>query len=133
MVIFLREDNKWFRLYWSKLRLKIFIDNSSSKGNSNSSTCNLLSSRTVLIWLEIVTSQAFLFNCLHDLIWSLFILNYCWRYKIQEPRETRKVMLKLQFTLISRNEHFISTQCLTFSSKQVISTFSACCPLFSVP
>ena len=40
-------------------------------------------------------------------------------------RETREVMIKLQFTLISQNELFISTQSLPFSSEQVISTFSA--------
>ena len=85
----------WSQLYWLKLQLNICIDNSSSKGSSNSSTCNLLSSRTVLIWLELVTCEAFLFKYLHDLILSLFILNYSWRYKIQKPRETRKVMLRL--------------------------------------
>ena len=125
---FSKVANKLSRLYW----LNICIDNSSSKGSSNSSTCNLLSSRTVLIWLAVVTSEVFLFTCLHDLISSLFVLNYSWRYKIQKPRETRKVMLKLQFTLILRNELFISTQSLPFSSKQVISAFSACRPLFSV-
>ena len=82
-----------------KLRLNICIDKSSSKGSSNSSTCNFFSSRTVLIWLTIVTSEAFLFNCLHDLISSLFILNYSWRYKVQKPRWTRKVMLKFQLVL----------------------------------
>ena len=41
------------------LCLNISIDNSSSRGSSNSSTCNLLSSCTVLIRLAIVTSEAF--------------------------------------------------------------------------
>ena len=36
---------------------------------------------SVLIWLEIITSEAFLFNCLHDLVLSLFILNYSWVIK----------------------------------------------------
>ena len=53
----------------------------------------------VLIWLAIFTSEAFLFNCLHDFISSLFILNYRWRYKVQKPRWTRKVMLKFQSVL----------------------------------
>ena len=97
-------------LIWLKCLLNICIDNSSSKGGSNSSTCNLLSSRTVLIWLEIVTNEVFLFNCLHDLISSLFI--FAVEEINLEARETRKVMLKLQFTLISRNELFISTQSL---------------------
>ena len=82
-----------------KLRLNICIDNSSSKGSSNSSTSSLLSSRTVLIWLAIVTSEAFLFNSLHDLISSLFILNYSWGYEVQKPRWTRKVLLKFQLVL----------------------------------
>ena len=56
-----------------KLQLNICIDNSSSESSSNSSTCNLPSSRTVLIQLEIVTSEVFLFNCLHDLFSVLFI------------------------------------------------------------
>ena len=86
-----------------KLWLYICIDNSSSKGSSNSRTYNLLSFRTVLIWFEIVNSEAFCFNCLNDLILSLFLLNYSWRYKIQKPKETLKVMLKLQSTLILRN------------------------------
>ena len=80
--------------------MNICINNSTSKGSCNSSTCNLLSSRKVLIWLEIVTgegspSEVFLFtNSWHDLISLLFILNYSWIYKIQKPKETRKVMLK---------------------------------------
>ena len=45
-------------------------------------------------------------------------MNYSWWYKIQKPRETHKVILKVQFTLISRNELFISMQSLPFSSKQ---------------
>ena len=116
---FSKVANKLSRLYW----LNICIDNSSSKGSSNSSTGNLLSSGTDLIWLEKVTSEAFLFNCLHDLISSLFILNYIWRYNIQKPR--------LQFTLISRNQLFTSTQSLPFSSKQVISMRAVLSFLFS--
>ena len=113
-------------LIWLKCLLNICIDNSSSKGGSNSSTCNLLSSRTVLIWLEIVTSEVFLFNCLHDLISSLFI--FAVEEINLEARETRKVMLKLQFTLISRNELFISIQSLAaISSRQVISAFPTLC------
>ena len=79
--------------------MNIFIDNSINKGSRNSSICNLLSSHTVLIWLAIVTSEAFLFNCLHDLILPLFMLNYSWRYKVQKPRWKCKVMLKFQLVL----------------------------------
>ena len=56
-----------------------------------------------------------LFYHWNDLISSLFILNYSWWYKIQKPRETLKVNLELQFTLISRNKLFILTQSLPFS------------------
>ena len=72
-IYFGKVSNKWSRLYWLKLQLNICIDNSNSESSSNSSTCNLSSSRTVLIQLEIVTSEAFLFNCLHDLFSGLFI------------------------------------------------------------
>ena len=120
-IYFGKVANKWSRLYWLELRLTICIDNISSKGSSDSSTCNLLSSGTVLIWLEKVTSE-----------WSLFIQLFTWfdfvfihlelQLKIENPEATtRKVMLKLQFTLISRNELFISMQSLPFSSKQIIS------------
>ena len=44
-------------------------------------------------------------------------MNFSWWYKIQKPTETRKVILKIKFTLISRNELFISIQSLPFSSK----------------
>ena len=54
------------------------------------------------------------------------MINYSWWYKIQKPRETCKVILKIHFTLISQNKLFISMQSLPFSSKQVI---SVCCPL----
>ena len=56
----------------------------------------------------------------NDLILPLFILKYSWWYKIQKPRETRKVMLKTEFSFISHKELFISMQSQLFSSKQVI-------------
>ena len=61
------------RLCLLNLRLNICIDNDSSKGSNNSSTCNVLSSRRVLIWVGIVTSEAF---SLTELTW--FRLNSSW-------------------------------------------------------
>ena len=119
---FSKVANKLSRLYW----LNICIDNSSSKGSSNSSTCNLLSSRTVLIWLAVVTSEVFLFNCLHDLISSLFVLNYSWRYKIQKPRETRKVMLKLQFPLISQTNSLFQSSLYRFMASKLFLPSHGC-------
>ena len=106
-----------------KLRLKICIDNSSSKGSSNSGTCNLLSSRTVLIWLAIATSEAFLFNCLHDLISSLFILNYSWIYKVQKPRETRKAMLKFQLFLSHKTNSLFQCSLYHFPPSKLCLSF----------
>ena len=100
---------------------------SSSKGCSNSSTCNLLSSRTFLIWLEIVWLVKPYLTVLAYMIWFCLyssFLNYSWKYKHQKPREKGNVMLKLQFTLISQNKLFISMQSLPFSRKQVVSVFS---------
>ena len=51
--------NKWAWLYLLNLRLNVCIDNYNGRGSSNSSTCNILSSHTVLIWVEIVTSKVF--------------------------------------------------------------------------
>ena len=56
---------------------------------------------------------------------SLLILNYRWWCKIQKPREIPKVILKIQFTLISQNDLFTSMKSLP--SMQVT---SACRPLF---
>ena len=52
--------------YLFNLRLNICIDNDSSRGSSNSGTCNILSSRRVLIWVGIFTSEAF---SLTEIIW----------------------------------------------------------------
>ena len=93
------------------------FDNDSSKGSSNSNTCNILSSFTL-------SCNSHLWSLLfdwNDLILSLFILKYSWWYKIQKPRETRKVMLKTQFSFISQKELFVSMQSQLFLSKQVIS------------
>ena len=77
-----------------------------------------------------MTSEAFLFNSFHDLILSLFIYTV---EDIKSRSQDKHVnMLKLQLTLIWLNELFISTQPLPFSSKQVISAFSACRSLFFV-
>ena len=64
--------NKWAQLYLLKLRLNICIDNDSSRASSNSSTCNILSSSTVLIRVGIVT-EAF---SLTEMIW--FRLHSSW-------------------------------------------------------
>ena len=67
------------QLFWTEFSDLVYCgwtfywQQSSSKGSINSSICNLLSSCTVLIWLEIVTSEAFLFDGLHDLISSLLM------------------------------------------------------------
>ena len=66
---------------------------------------------------------SFFFNW-NDLISSLFILNYSWWRKIQNPRETRKVVLQLQITLIQRNKLFILTQSLPFSCHPLSLLFS---------
>ena len=83
------------------------------------STCNLLSSCTVLIWLAIVTIEAFLFNCLHDLISSFFILNYSWRYNVQKPRWTRKVMLKFQLGLSHETNYLFQRSLYHFPASKL--------------
>ena len=49
------------------------MDNDSSRGSNDSITCNILSSRTVLIWVGIITSEAF---ALTEMIW--FCLYSSW-------------------------------------------------------
>ena len=102
--------------------MNICIDNDSSRGNS--STCNILSSRRILIWDGIVISEAF---SLTDMIWfpnSSWIIVYD---IIQKPRETHKVILKIQFTLTSRNELLFQCSLYHLQANKVI---SASCPLF---
>ena len=82
--------------------------------------------RTVLVWFEIFTCEAFLFSCLHDLISSLFVLNYSWRYKIQKPRETRKVMLKLQFPLISQTNSLFQSSLYRFMASKLFLPSHGC-------
>ena len=79
-LVFLKEPmyfgkipNKWARLYLLNFRLNICIDNDSSRASSNCSTCNILSSGTVLIRVGIVTSEAF---SLTEMIW--FRLHSSW-------------------------------------------------------
>ena len=120
--------NKWARLYLLNLRLNICFDKVSSRGSSNSNTCNIFSSRTVLIWVGAVTCEAF---SLTEMIWLCLYSSWITvdDYNIQKPRETRKVIHKIQFSLISWKELFISMQPQAFSGKQVI---SACRPLSSI-
>ena len=120
--------NKWARLYLLNLRLNICFDKVSSRGSSNSNTCNIFSSRTVLIWVGAVTCEAF---SLTEMIWLCLYSSWITvdDYNIQKPRETRKVIHKIQFSLISWKELFISMQPQALSVKQVI---SACRPLSSI-
>ena len=61
------------QLYLFNLRLNICTDSDSSRGSSNNDTCNILSSCRILIWIGIVTSEAF---SLTEINW--FRLNSSW-------------------------------------------------------
>ena len=112
--------NIWSQIYWLKLRLNICIDNSSSKGSSNSSTCNLLSSRAVLI-----TSEAFSFNCLHNLISYLFIFTV---EDIKSRSQKKHIKLCSNITsLLSYEKNFLFQGSLYFPASK-----SSLCVSFSL-
>ena len=83
------------------LRLNICIDNDSSMSSSNSSTCNILSSRRVLIWVGIVTSEAF---SLTEMIW--FRLNSSWITvdDIKSRSQEKHVKLSSKFNSLLSHE-----------------------------
>ena len=87
------------RLYLLNLRLNICIDNDSSRGSSNSSTCNILSSRRVLIWVGI--SEAF---SLTEMIW--FRLNSSWNTvdEIKSRSQEKHVTLSSKFNSLLSHE-----------------------------
>ena len=89
------------QLYLSNLRLNICIDNNSIRGSSNSSTCNILSSRRVLIWVGIVTSEAF---SLTEMIW--FRLNSSWITvdDIKSRSQEKHVKLSSKFNSLLSHE-----------------------------
>ena len=107
-------------VYLLNLRLNICIDNDSSKGSSNSSTCNILSSRRVLIWVGIVTSEAFSLN---EMIW--FRLNSSWITidDIKSRSEEKHVKLSLKFNSLLSHEMSSLFQCSLyyFQASKVIS------------
>ena len=115
------------RLCSSNLWLNICIDNDSSRGSCNSSTCNIISSRRVLIWVGIVISEAF---SLTEMIW--FRLNSSWIIVDDIKCRTQEKYVQLSWKFNSLLSHEMSSlfqSYLPFSRKQVI---SACRPLSSV-
>ena len=115
-------------VYLLNLRLNICIDNDSSKGSSNSSTCNILSTRRVLIWVGTVTSEAFSLN---EMIW--FRLNSSWITvdDIKSRSQEKHVKLSPKFNSLLSHEMSSLFQCSLyyFQASEVI---SASRPLSSV-
>ena len=89
------------------MRMNICIDNDNSRGGSNSSTCNILSCRTFLIWVGIVTSEAF---SLTEMIWFRHCSSLITVDDI-ESRAKRNTQSYPQNSLYfyPKNELFIST------------------------
>ena len=115
------------RLCLLKLWLKICIDNDSSRGSRNSSACNILSSRRVLIWVGVVISEGF---SLTQMIWFRFNSSWIIVDDIKSRSQEKYVQLSSKFnSLLSLEMSSLFQSYLPFSSKQVI---SACRPLSSV-
>ena len=92
--------NKWAQLYLLNLRLNICFDNHTSRGISNSNTCNFLSSRTVLIWVGTVTCEAF---SLTERIW--FCLYSSWIAVDDITSRSQKKHVKLSSKCNSHLSH----------------------------
>ena len=92
--------NKWSRVYWLSLQLNIWIKNSINGNSSSSSTSNVLS--YCLNSLNLPGNSPY-WSCFFDWINfispSLLNSNYNWQYETSKPKETRKVIFELLFTL----------------------------------
>ena len=109
--------------------MNICFDNDSSRGSSNSSTCNILSSLTVLIWVWIVTSEAF---SLSEMIWFRLYSSWITIDEIKSRSQEKHVTLSSKFySLLSheRSSLFQWSLYLSFSTKQFI---TACRSLSSI-
>ena len=118
------------RHYLLNLRLNICIENDSSRGSSNSSTCNILSSRRVLIWVGIVTSEAF---SLTEMIW--FHLNSSWITvdDIKSRSQEKHVKLSSKFhSILSHEMSSLFQSSLYHFQASKLQYLSASRPLFSV-
>ena len=111
------------RLYLLNLPLNVCIDNDSSRGNS--STCNIFSSRRILIWDGIVTSEAF---SLTEMIW--FRLNSSWITVDYIKSRSQEKHVKVSSKFDSRLPHKMSSlfQCSLYHF-QASKVISACRPL----
>ena len=114
--------------YFFNLRLNICIDNDSSRGSSNSGTCNILSRCRVLIWVGIVTSEAF---SLTEMIW--FRLNSSWITvdDIKSRSQEKHVKLSPKFNSLLSHEMSSLFQCSLYHF-QASKVICVCCPLSSV-
>ena len=106
-LVFLKDPMYFAKVINDSLLIEL-TENDSSRGSSNNSTCNILSSRRVLIWVGIVTSEAF---SLTEMIW--FRLNSSWITvdDIKSRSQEKHVKLSSKFNSLLSHEMSSLFQC----------------------
>ena len=103
------------RLWLLNLRLNICIDNDSSRDSSNSSTCNILSSSTVLIWVGIVTGETFSLTEMIRLRLNSFWITVD---RIKSTSKEKQIKLSSKFNSLLSHEMSSLFQCSFYPFKQ---------------